>query len=128
VRPNDDADAWARRPCEQARCADIQGGVLAPPPSQPLRCARSLPARFLASRSPCKSLTYLEATPGIEPGYTVLPTVTRLVLPGELAEREVYELRNCIARAGEHIERRLQEAIADDKVVELSNWRRDGVA
>jgi hypothetical protein len=51
-----------------------------------------------------------------------------LVLPGELAEREVYELRNRIARAEEHIERRLQEAIADDKVVELPNWRRDVVA
>ena len=70
----------------------------------------------------------LEATPGIEPGCTVLQTVTRLVLPGELAEREVYELRNRIARAEEHIERRLQEAIADDKVVELPNWRRDVVA
>jgi len=42
-----------------------------------------------------------------------------------IAEREVYELRN---RAEEHIERRLQEAIADDKVVELPNWRRDVVA
>jgi hypothetical protein len=40
----------------------------------------------------------------------------------------VYELRNRIARAEEHIERRLQEAIADDKVVELPNWRRDVVA
>src|SRR5262249_2117141 len=99
--------------------------ALSAAPMRAAYTAESLPARFLASHSPCKSLTYLEATPGIEP---VLQAVTRLVLPGELAEREVYELRNRIARAEEHIERRLQEAIADDKVVELPNWRRDVVA
>jgi hypothetical protein len=38
------------------------------------------------------------------------------------------ETASPIARAEEHIERRLQDAIADDKVVELPNWRRDVVA
>ena len=37
--------------------------------------AETLPRKFLDPFLPYKLLIYLEATPGIEPGYTVLQTV-----------------------------------------------------
>ena len=59
----------------------------------------------------------------------ILQATVRLALPGELAEREVHELRARVIRAEEKIERQLKAAIADDdNVFELPNWRRKGVA
>jgi hypothetical protein len=44
----------------------------------------------------------------------ILQTVTRLILPGELAEREVHDLRARVIRAEEKIERQLKAAMTDD--------------
>ena len=49
----------------------------------------------------------------------ILQAVVRAVLPGELAEREVHDLRARVIRAEQHIERQLKAAIGDDKVVDL---------
>jgi hypothetical protein len=59
----------------------------------------------------------------------ILQTTVRLALPGELAEREVHELRDRVIRAEQQIERRLKEAMTDDdNVLELPNWRQKDVA
>jgi len=44
----------------------------------------------------------------------ILQAVARCVLPGELAETELYALRNRVARAEEKIERQLKQALGDD--------------
>ena len=49
----------------------------------------------------------------------ILQAVVRAVLPGELAEREVHDLRARVIRAEQHIERQLKAAIGDDNVVDL---------
>lgn len=60
----------------------------------------------------------------------ILQATVRLALPGELAEREVHDLRARVIRAEEHIERQLKAATSDDKVVDLPTnfWRRTDVA
>jgi hypothetical protein len=50
----------------------------------------------------------------------ILQTVTRLILPGELAEREVHDLRARVIAAEEKIERQLKAAMTDDdNVIDL---------
>jgi hypothetical protein len=50
----------------------------------------------------------------------ILQATVRLILPGELAEREVHELRARVVRAEQQIERQLKAAITDDdNVIDL---------
>src|SRR5262245_53219140 len=49
----------------------------------------------------------------------IFDAMVRMGLPGELAEREVHDLRGRVIRAEQQIERRLKEAIGDDSVVDL---------
>src|SRR5262249_15022214 len=57
----------------------------------------------------------------------ILQAVARCCLPGELAERNVYELRDRIIRAEEKIAGQLREAIGDDDdttVIDLPSFIR----
>ena len=57
----------------------------------------------------------------------ILQATVRLALPGELAEREVHDLRARVIQAEQKIERQLKAAIGDDSVVDLPPgfWKRD---
>src|SRR5262245_56253792 len=60
----------------------------------------------------------------------IFDAMVRMGLPGELAEREVHDLRNRVIRAEQQIERRLKEALGDDNIVDLPPgfWKRDAAA
>jgi hypothetical protein len=52
----------------------------------------------------------------------ILQTVLRLIMPAEVAERQVHALNDRVARLEGRIERQLSPATAD--VVDLPNWRK----
>jgi hypothetical protein len=62
----------------------------------------------------------------------VLQILARCALPGELAEREVYELKNRVIAAEQLIERRIAMAMSeeDDNVLDLPPgfWKRSNAA
>ena len=52
----------------------------------------------------------------------IFDAMVRMGLPGELAEREVHDLRGRVIRAEQQIERRLKEALGDDQHRRSSVW------